>query len=144
MCYYLNSSSRAKGLMLSVGCAWYCWCYLNKTLEFTGINQYSSPACRNWRRSHQRSHTVFGRLQNAKDRYIKTLCINLNSKQFFNYVFSLGRRSFGRPWNRRKEWWNKSNKMQQLRLFFAMPLLYMFRVIIPPIIRSTYAVYGLR
>ena len=26
--------------------------------------------------------------------------------------------------------------MQQLRLFFAMALLYMFRVIIPPIIRS--------
>ena len=41
-------------------------------------------------------------------------------------------------------WWNKSNKMQQLRLFFAMALLYMFRVTIPPIIRSTYAVYGLR
>ena len=34
--------------------------------------------------------------------------------------------------------------MQQLRLFFAMALLYMFRVTIPPIIRSTYAVYGLR
>ena len=33
--------------------------------------------------------------------------------------------------------------MQQLRLFFAMALLYMFRVTIPPIIRSTYAVYGL-
>ena len=31
--------------------------------------------------------------------------------------------------------------MQQLRLFFAMALLYMFRVTIPPIIRSTYAVY---
>ena len=41
-------------------------------------------------------------------------------------------------------YWNKSNKMQQLRLFFAMALLYMFRVTIPPIIRSTYAVYGLR
>ena len=27
--------------------------------------------------------------------------------------------------------------MQQLRLFFAMALLYMFRVTIPPIIRST-------
>ena len=35
-------------------------------------------------------------------------------------------------------------KMQQLRLFFTMALLYMFRVTIPPIIRSTYAVYGLR
>ena len=34
-------------------------------------------------------------------------------------------------------WWNNSNKMQQLRLFFAMALLYMFRVTIPPIIRST-------
>ena len=33
--------------------------------------------------------------------------------------------------------------MQELRLFFAMALLYMFRVTIPPIIRSTYAVYGL-
>jgi len=28
------------------------------------------------------------------------------------------------------------NKMQQLRLFFAMALLYMFRVTIPPIISS--------
>ena len=27
--------------------------------------------------------------------------------------------------------------MQQLRLFFAMALLYMFRVTIPPIIRNT-------
>ena len=32
--------------------------------------------------------------------------------------------------------------MQQLRLFFAMALLYMFRVTIPPIIRSTYAQVG--
>ena len=33
--------------------------------------------------------------------------------------------------------------MQQLRFFFsAMALLYMFRVTISPIIRSTYAVYG--
>ena len=30
--------------------------------------------------------------------------------------------------------------MQQLRLFFAMALLYMFRVTIPPIIRSTYVI----
>ena len=36
-----------------------------------------------------------------------------------------------------KSSWNKSNKMQQLRLFFVMALLYMFRVTIPPIIRST-------
>ena len=36
-----------------------------------------------------------------------------------------------------REWWLNSNKMQQLRLFFAMALLYMFRVTIPPIIRST-------
>ena len=35
------------------------------------------------------------------------------------------------------EWWNKSNKMQQLRFLFAMALLYMFRVTISPIIRST-------
>ena len=41
-------------------------------------------------------------------------------------------------------WLWVSNKMQQLLLFFAMALLYMFRVTIPPIIRSTYAVYGLR
>ena len=34
-------------------------------------------------------------------------------------------------------WWNKSNKMQQLRFLFAMALLYMFRVTISPIIRST-------
>jgi len=33
--------------------------------------------------------------------------------------------------------------MQQLPLFFAMALLYIFQVTIPPIIRSTYAVYGL-
>ena len=33
-------------------------------------------------------------------------------------------------------WWNKSNKMQQLRFLFAMALLYMFRVTISPIIRS--------
>ena len=32
--------------------------------------------------------------------------------------------------------------MQQLRFLFAMALLYMFRVTISPIIRSTYAVYG--
>ena len=32
---------------------------------------------------------------------------------------------------------NKSNKMQQLRFLFAMALLYMFRVTISPIIRST-------
>ena len=41
-------------------------------------------------------------------------------------------------------WWNKSNKMQQLRFLFAMALFYMFRVTISPIIRSTYAVYGHR
>ena len=35
------------------------------------------------------------------------------------------------------KWWNKSNKMQQLRFLFAMTLLYMFRVTISPIIRST-------
>ena len=34
-------------------------------------------------------------------------------------------------------WWNKSNKMQQLRFLFAMALLYMFRVTISPIIRIT-------
>ena len=34
-------------------------------------------------------------------------------------------------------WWNKSNKMQQLRFLFAMALLYMFRLTISPIIRST-------
>ena len=34
-------------------------------------------------------------------------------------------------------WWNKSNKMQQLRFLFAMALLYMFRVTISPIISST-------
>ena len=34
-------------------------------------------------------------------------------------------------------WWNKSNKMQQLRYLFAVALLYMFRVTISPIIRST-------
>ena len=33
--------------------------------------------------------------------------------------------------------WNKSNKMQQLRFLFSMALLYMFRVTISPIIRST-------
>ena len=33
--------------------------------------------------------------------------------------------------------WSKSNKKQQLRLFFAMALLYIFRVTISPIIRST-------
>ena len=47
-------------------------------------------------------------------------------------------------WTHDCPYWNKSNKMQQLRLFFAMALLYMFRLTIPPIIRSTYAVYGLR
>ena len=34
-------------------------------------------------------------------------------------------------------WWNKSDKMQQLRFLFAVALLYMFRVTISPIIRST-------
>ena len=34
-------------------------------------------------------------------------------------------------------WWNKSNKMQQLRFLFAVALLYMFRVTISRIILST-------
>ena len=34
-------------------------------------------------------------------------------------------------------WRNKSKKMQQLRFLFAMALLYMFRVTISSIIRST-------
>ena len=34
-------------------------------------------------------------------------------------------------------WWKKSNKMQQLRFLFAVALLYMFRVTISFIIRST-------
>ena len=33
--------------------------------------------------------------------------------------------------------------MQQLLLFFAMALLYMFRVTIPPIIRSTMLTYSI-
>ena len=39
------------------------------------------------------------------------------------------------------QWWNKYNKMQQLRFIFAMDLLYIFLVTISAMIRSTYAVY---
>ena len=34
-------------------------------------------------------------------------------------------------------WWNKSNKIQQLRFLFAMALLYMFRVTVSPVTKST-------
>ena len=40
-------------------------------------------------------------------------------------------------WSTCEFWWKNSNKMQQLRFLFAMALLYMFRVTISPIIRST-------
>jgi hypothetical protein len=59
--------------------------------------------------------------QHAKDGDISPL----GTRHSLRYVTSL------------KLWWNKSNKMQQLRFLFAMALLYMFRVTISPIIRST-------
>ena len=66
--------------------------------------------------------------QNCWANVLKSELQNLSLNFFFNICGSVHHALY---------WWNTSNKMQQLRFLFAMALLYMFRVTISPIIRST-------